>query len=94
MDLRRFERGEYVGFESISDVDHANKLFAQVLDLSLAAAFEAFDVGLLGDVFINVFDDNPQWAFHKTPLIKSISAYFDYKVERQVRPTSTRLGGA
>jgi len=50
VDLKRFENGQYVGFESIADVNRTNELVAQVLDVSLAAAFEAFDTGLLGDI--------------------------------------------
>ena len=86
VNLRRFRRGEYVGFEAIADVSRVNELFTQVLDISLAAVFESFDPELLGDVFVQVFDDNPKWTFHKTPLVKSISAHYDYKVERQRRP--------
>jgi hypothetical protein len=52
--LRKFERGEYLGFESIGDLDKIDKLFAEVLDLSLAALFESFDAGLLGDIFVKV----------------------------------------
>lgn len=83
VDLRRFERGEYLGFESIGDVDRANDLFSQVLDISLAAVFESFDEGLVGDMFVHVFDDNPKWAFHKTTLMKCISAHYIYKAERR-----------
>ena len=83
VDLKRFENGQYVGFESIADVNRTNELVAQVLDVSLAAAFEAFDTGLLGDIFLLVLDEQPKWAFHKTPLVRSISRHFDYKAERQ-----------
>lgn len=83
VDLRRFEKGQYIGFESIGDVNRINDLFVQVLDISLAAVFESFDVGLLGDIFVAVLDDMPKWAFHKTPLVSSISSHFRYKAERQ-----------
>jgi len=83
VDLRRFERGQYVGFEGVGDLNKANAQFAEVLDISLACAFEAFDGGLLGDIFVQVLDDHPKWAFHKTPLVRSISSHFDYKAERQ-----------
>lgn len=83
VDLRRFEKGQYVGFETIGDVNRINDLFTQVLDISLAAVFESFDAGLLGDIFVVVLDDVPKWAFHKAPLVSSISAHFNYKAERQ-----------
>jgi hypothetical protein len=60
-----------------------NELFAQVLDISLAAVLESFDESLVGDIFVHVLDDNSKWAFHKTRLVKSISAHYDYKAERQ-----------
>ena len=35
LDLRKFEKGQYIGFETAADVNRANELFAQVLDVSL-----------------------------------------------------------
>jgi hypothetical protein len=83
VNVRRFSKGKYIGFETAADVHRLNGLFAQVLDISLASVFESFDAGLLGDIFVQVFDKNSKWAFHRTPLVKSISAYYDYKAERQ-----------
>jgi hypothetical protein len=83
VNVRRFSKGEYIGFETVADVHRLNHLFAQVLDISLAAIFESFDAGLLGDIFVESFDNNSEWAFHRTPFVKSISAYYDYKFERQ-----------
>lgn len=80
--LMRFEKGQYVGFETITDLTRANDLFARVLDVSLAGAFESFDAGLVGDIFVMVLDKQEGWSFHKTTLVKAISAHFDYKVER------------
>lgn len=84
VDLRRFEKGQYAGFETIADVNRVNHLFAQVLDVSLAASFEAFDIGLVGDIFVASLDEQPKWAFHKTTLVAAISRHFDYKAERRV----------
>ena len=83
--LRRFERGRYVGFESVADVNEANELFAQVLDVSLAAAFESFEEGLVGDIFVVVLDD-AKWKFRKTPFVGGILRHFDYKFERHEEP--------
>jgi hypothetical protein len=82
-DLNRFESGQYVGFETVSDINKFNDLFAKVLDVSLCAMFESFDQGLVGEIFVDVLDENQKWAFHKTPLVKSISKHYDYKHERQ-----------
>ncbi|MBV9481936.1 MAG: hypothetical protein JO249_14455 [Acidobacteria bacterium] len=86
VNLNRFRRGEYVGFEAIADVNRVNELFGRVLDVSLAAIFESFDAALLGDVFVQVFDGNSKWTFHKTRFVKSISSHYDYKAERQPFP--------
>lgn len=82
VDIRRFEKGQYVGFETIADVNRANDLFAQVLDVSLAATFESFDAGLVGDIFVTLLDKEPKWSFHRLPLVQAISHHFDYKAER------------
>lgn len=53
--------------------------------MSLASVFEAFDESSTGDLFIEVFDDIPKWAFAKTPFVSAVSAHFNYKAERQRR---------
>lgn len=82
-DLHRFENGQYIGFERIADLNSANETFATVLDISLCSAFESFDEGLVGDIFVTVLDDQPKWSFHRLPLVRSVSSHFNYKLERQ-----------
>ncbi len=81
--LRRAERGEYSGFESSATLEAFNRLVAQSYDVILALVFEGIGPAFTGDLFINVFDVNPGWRFHKTKFVGEISRYFDYKAERQ-----------
>lgn len=85
LDLARGQKGVHKGFETVSDINKANDLFTRVLDVSVAAILDSFEPGLVGDIFVVVFDENPRWAFHKTKYVASISAHFDYKHERQNR---------
>ena len=82
-DLANFDRDRAFGFETVADIDAIARLSKRVLDLALASHFEAFDAGLVGDILVTVFDDQPRWTFRKTPLVGAIDRYFDYKAERQ-----------
>lgn len=82
-DLADFEKGKHFAFETIADVNAIAGLLRQVLDLALASHFEAFDHGLVGDLFEPHFD--PAWSFLKMPLVAAVDRHFDYKHERSVR---------
>ncbi|MCB5175539.1 hypothetical protein [Microvirga lenta] len=84
-DLQRFEKGQDIGFETVKDVNSMADLMQRVLDLALASHFEAFMPSLVGDIFVEIFDENKRWTFHKTPLVAAVSRHFDYKAERQSR---------
>lgn len=86
-DLKAFDRDRHIGFETIGDVNAIVDLMRQVLDLALASHLEAFDGGLVGDIFTALLDDMARWSFHRTPLVAAVSRHFDYKVERQDRRT-------
>lgn len=82
-DLANFDKGKHFAFETVADVDAIARLLRQVLDLALASHFEAFDQGLVGDLFEPLF--LPNWSFLKTPLVAAVDRHFDYKHERRVR---------
>lgn len=82
-DLSNFDRGNTFGHETAADIEAFARVAKRVLDLALASHFEAFDQGLVGDILVQVFDDEPRWTFHKTPLVGAINRHFDYKAERQ-----------
>lgn len=84
-DLSKFDSGRAFGFETVEEVDAVARLAKRVLDLALSSHFEAFDHGLVGDILVHVFDDEPRWAFRKTPLVGAINQHFDYKAERDAR---------
>ncbi|MGY6248857.1 hypothetical protein ACXIUS_15030 [Bosea thiooxidans] len=81
-DFANFEKGKHFAFETIADVNAIARLLRQVLDLALASHFEAFDHGLVGDLFEPHFA--PAWSFLKMPLVAAIDRHFDYKHERRV----------
>lgn len=82
-DLSNFDRGNAFGYETVADIEAFARLAKRVLDLALASHFEAFDQGLVGDILVQVFDDEPRWTFRKTSLVGAINRHFDYKAERQ-----------
>lgn len=82
-DFANFEKGKHFAFETIADINAIARLLRQVLDLALASHFEAFDHGLVDDLFEPHFA--PEWSFLKMPLVASIDRHFDYKHERRVR---------
>lgn len=80
-DLKGFDKDRDFGFETVGDVNAMADLMRQVLDLALASHFEAFDAGLVGDMFVALFDDMDRWSFRKTPLVSAVSRQFDDKAE-------------
>ena len=82
-DLANFDKGKHFAFETVGDVNAIARQLRQVLDLVLASHFEAFDHGLVGDLFEPHFE--PRWLFLKTPLVGAVDRHFDYKHERRVR---------
>lgn len=82
-DLANFDKGKHFAFETVADINSIARLLRQVLDLALASHFEAFDHGLVGDLFEPPLE--PNWSFLKMPLVAAIDRHFDYKHERRVR---------
>lgn len=82
-DFANFDKGKHFAFETVADVNAIARLLRQVLDLALTSHFEAFDHGLVGDLFEPYFA--PAWSFLKMPLVAAVDRHFDYKHERRVR---------
>lgn len=82
-DLSNFDRGNTFGHETVVEIEKFARVAKRVLDLALASHFEAFDQGLVGDILVQVFDAEPRWTFHNTPLVGAINRHFDYKAERR-----------
>ena len=61
-----------------------NKLIFKAYDMILMIIFHGFGDSMSGDLFIQLFDDNKRWKFHKAKYVKEYSKNFDYKYERNV----------
>ncbi len=85
--LVRAKQGEFSGFEGPKVIEAFNRLTSQTLDLVLALVFEGIGPSFSGDIIVGVFDENPRWKFHRTRFVAQVSRHFDYKVERQGRPS-------
>jgi hypothetical protein len=83
--VRRASRGEFSGFEGAKTLDAFNRVLVQTYDILLALIFEGIGPAFTGDLFIHVFDDAPNWRFHKTAFVREMSRFFDYKHERKTR---------
>ena len=83
--VRLVERGEFIGFESAATLRAFNEVVKQVFDLILVLVFEGIGPSFTGDTFVGLFDRRPDWKYHKGRFVREVSAYFDYKTERQDR---------
>jgi hypothetical protein len=79
------DAGRSVGFENAADLRKIGRLMFRVYDIALTLVFHSYHLSMTGDVFINLLDDLPDWKFHKGKYVASVSAYFDYKHERNMR---------
>ena len=57
----------------------------RVYDMALTLYFHGYGLPMTGDIIIQVLDDLPPWKFHKGKSVSVVSAYFDYKHERNIR---------
>ncbi|MGG6440502.1 hypothetical protein ABET52_13785 [Saccharococcus caldoxylosilyticus] len=81
--LGREKRGSSFTFETHKEINPLNKLLFRSFDIFLTLVFIGIGMPTTGDLFIYVFDDKPEWKFHKGKFTQQISRMFDYKVERQ-----------
>jgi len=83
--LRQFDKGSWPGNESVSEAWKMSRLVFRVYDLVLVLLFTGVGPSLAGDIFVHVFDDEPEWKFHKGTHMKQHSQLHDAKHERQSR---------
>lgn len=81
--LSNYEKGNTIGFESITQIRKMNRLLFRVYDMILVIVFNDLGLGLAGDIFVGVLDENRDWKYHKGKYISVLSSFFDYKVERK-----------
>jgi hypothetical protein len=83
--LKLDDAGRSVGFQNADDLRKVGRLMFRVYDIALTLFFHGYHLSMTGDVFINGLDDMPDWKFHKGKYVACVSAYFDYKHERNMR---------
>lgn len=83
--LQSAENGRSLGFETADELRQIGRLMFRVYDMALALYFHGYGESMTGDVFVAVLDDWPSWKFHKGKYVKIVSAYYDYKHERNMR---------
>lgn len=81
--IRNYERRSYIGFETPKMFESTNKTVFRAYDLIFTMLFVGFGQSMSGDLFIEVFDQNPKWQFHKGKYVRQYSKLFNYKLERQ-----------
>lgn len=79
------KEGRSLGFETAEDIRKIGRLMFRVYDMALAMYFHGYGTAMTGDVFLTVLDDWPSWKFHKGKYVGLVSAYYDYKHERNLR---------
>lgn len=78
-------RGRSLGLETAEELRKIGRLMFRTYDIAMALFFHGYGLPMSGDIFINVLDDLADWKFHKGKYVSVVSAYFDYKHERNMR---------
>lgn len=86
--IRYYEKGIYLGFETAKMLASVNKTVFRAYDLILTMLFVGFGQSISGDLFIEIYDNNAKWKFHKGKYVRMYSKLFDYKFERQQKQTN------
>ncbi len=81
--LASYERGEYIGFESIKSITAMNKLLFRTYDIILILLLIDFGQSMSGDLFTDLLDHRKDWKFHKGKYVSKFSSLYNYKEERQ-----------
>ena len=83
--LELARKGRSLGFETPEELRKIGRLMFRTYDIALALYFHGYGLSMSGDIFIEVLDDLPEWKFHRGKYVEVVSAYFDYKHERNMR---------
>lgn len=81
--INNYEKGVTIGFETAKMLADINKLLFRSYDIILTLLFIGFGQSMSGDIFIEIYDTEPKWKFHKGKYIREYNKLFDYKVERK-----------
>ena len=83
--LDKYKKGLHIGFESAKELADITKLAFRAYDMILVLILTGFGQSMSGDLFIDNFDHNQKWKFHKGKYVAQFSKLYDYKQERQSR---------
>lgn len=81
--LNNYEKGNTIGFESITQLRKMNKILFRAYDMILLIIFHALGLSLAKDIFINVLEEKRDWNFHKGKYVSVLSTLFSNKAERK-----------
>lgn len=81
--LSNYDKGNTIGFETSKSLANTNKILFRAYDIILTLLFIGFGQSMSGDLFIEIYDSEPKWKFHKGKYLKKYSDLFNYKLERQ-----------
>lgn len=85
------DAGSPMGFESVKSLGEVRQLLIRTFDFLLVLIFHGLGLGVSGDVFTVLLDEDRNWKFHKAKYTKVVSAFFDYKEERKTRKQTTAV---
>lgn len=77
------QKGNYIGFDTAEMLSKFNKLLFRAYDIIITLLFHGFGESMTGDLFIQIFDKNKKWKYHKGKYVGKYSHLFDCKVERK-----------
>lgn len=80
--LDNYSKGYTIGFESAKSLSNMNILVFRAYDMILTMLFVGFGQSMSGDLFIEYYDSDTGWKYHKGKYVKAYSKLFDYKHER------------
>ena len=86
--LARYASGATIGFETAKMLADINQATFRTYDIILTMLFIGYGPSMSGDHFIELFDIQPKWKFHKGKYVQEYSKLFDYKSERQQKKTT------
>lgn len=74
--IGNYEKGQYIGFESGKMLGDMAKLLFRIYDILLTLLFIGFGPSMSKDLFVEVFNEDPKWKFHKGKYVKEYAALF------------------
>jgi len=74
--LKNYDKGAYIGFETVKMIVDLNKVTFRVYDILLVMLFHGFGPSMTKDLFESSFNDQKGWKFHKGKYTKELAATF------------------